>query len=219
MVTTGMATRWWWVRHGPVPSQKGLIYGQRDVSCDTSDVVAFQGLAKTLPKDAVWVTSNLVRTHETLHAIWQQNGKQGDPLSEPDFAEQSFGDWEGLAWDDFHAAKDPAYAKFWEDPGNNSMPGGESFADLIERVRTVIERLTEEHAGSDIVAVTHSGTIRSAIAVALGLDATQALNVTVDCLALSRIDYLSSAEGVSRGGWRVSGINLPPYDSNLEERI
>ena len=45
-----MVTRWWWVRHGPVPSQKGLIYGQRDVSCDTSDVAAFQRLAKTLPE-------------------------------------------------------------------------------------------------------------------------------------------------------------------------
>ncbi|MBT4700112.1 MAG: histidine phosphatase family protein [Rhodospirillaceae bacterium] len=208
-----MITRWWWVRHGPVPSQKGLIYGQRDVSCDTSDLAAFKGLAKTLPEDAVWVTSNLVRTHEPLRAIWQQSGKQGEPLSEPNFAEQSFGDWEGLTWDDFHAAKDPAYAQFWEDPGNNSMPGGESFADLIERVRSVIERLTDEHAGSDIVAVTHSGTIRSAIAVALGLDATQALNVVVDCLALSRIDYLGGSEGSSRGGWRVTGINLLPYNS------
>jgi alpha-ribazole phosphatase len=93
------------------------------------------------------------------------------------------------------------------------MPGGESFADLIERVRSVIERLTDEHAGSDIVAVTHSGTIRSAIAVALGLDATQALNVVVDCLALSRIDYLGGSEGSSRGGWRVTGINLLPYNS------
>ena len=206
-----MVTRWWWVRHGPVPSQKGFIYGQKDVPCDTSDLVAFEGLASTLPRDAVWVTSNLVRTHETLQAIWRQSGQKGKVHSEPDFAEQSFGDWEGLAWKDFHAGKDPAYAKFWEDPGNNRMPGGESFADQIQRVRSAIERLTKKYEGSDIVAVTHSGTIRSAIAVALGLDAAQALKVSVDCLSINRLDYLAGIKGNKEGGWRVSGINIPPY--------
>jgi len=207
-----MVTRWWWVRHGPVPSQKGHIYGQKDVSCDTSDLAAFEGLAKVLPQDAIWVTSNLVRTHETLQAIWQQSGQQGEALAEPDFAEQSFGDWEGLAWKDFHAAKDPAYAKFWEDPGNSRMPGGESFADQILRVGSVIKKLTKKHEGSDIVAVTHSGTIRSAIACALGLDARQALKLSVDCLALNRLDYLAGIKGEKEGGWRVSGINIPPYE-------
>jgi broad specificity phosphatase PhoE len=206
-----MVTRWWWVRHAPVPSQKGYIYGQKDVSCDTSDLAAFEGLAKALPQEAIWVTSNLVRTHETLGAIWQQSGQKGPSHAEPGFAEQSFGDWEGLAWKDFHAAKDPEYAKFWEDPGNSRMPGGESFADQVWRVRSAIERLTKKYEGSDIVAVTHSGTVRSAIACALGLDAGQALKLSIDCLALSRLDYLAGINGEKEGGWRVSGINIPPY--------
>ena len=28
-----VTTRWWWVRHAPVPDG-GFIYGQRDLDCD-----------------------------------------------------------------------------------------------------------------------------------------------------------------------------------------
>src|SRR5580698_6592435 len=31
------ATRWWWVRHAPVRDDGGCIYGQKDMTCDTSD--------------------------------------------------------------------------------------------------------------------------------------------------------------------------------------
>ena len=28
-----VATRWWWVRHAPVRSDGGNIYGQKDMDC------------------------------------------------------------------------------------------------------------------------------------------------------------------------------------------
>src|SRR5207244_1987256 len=61
-------TRFWWVRHAPVESG-GRIYGQEDMPCDCSETAVFSGLARQLPRDAVWVTSNLRRTHETARAI------------------------------------------------------------------------------------------------------------------------------------------------------
>ena len=65
-----VATRWWWVRHAPVREDNGCIYGQKDLGCDTSDRVVFEAVGKILPRDAVWVASNLRRTHETARAIW-----------------------------------------------------------------------------------------------------------------------------------------------------
>ena len=50
-------TSWWWIRHAPVTSHQGIVYGNQDVSCDTSDKEVFRRLATMLPKDAVWVTS------------------------------------------------------------------------------------------------------------------------------------------------------------------
>ena len=61
-------TRWWWIRHAPVPDG-GRIYGQGDLDCDCSDTLIFDVLARELPGDAVWVTSNLVRTKQTAAPV------------------------------------------------------------------------------------------------------------------------------------------------------
>ena len=44
------ATRWWWVRHAPVRSDNGNIYGQIDIDCDCSDTVVFDAVGKVLPQ-------------------------------------------------------------------------------------------------------------------------------------------------------------------------
>jgi alpha-ribazole phosphatase len=62
-------TRWWWVRHAPVTSNDGRIYGQEDVPADCSDDDAFATLAKILPSGAVLATSDLQRTTQTADAI------------------------------------------------------------------------------------------------------------------------------------------------------
>jgi alpha-ribazole phosphatase len=94
---TEIATRLWWVRHAPV-SHGGRIHGQLDLSCDCSEAARFTGLAEQLPRDAVWVTSNLRRTHETAAAIVRAGlpGPKGIPGPEAivieDLAEQHFGE-------------------------------------------------------------------------------------------------------------------------------
>src|ERR1700683_4035079 len=65
-----VTTRWWWVRHAPVRNDGGNIYGQKDMTCGTSDREVFEAVAKILPRNALWYASNLVRTHQTAEAIW-----------------------------------------------------------------------------------------------------------------------------------------------------
>ncbi len=175
-------TRWWWVRHAPVVGNGGRIHGQDDVPCDTSDTRAFQALAAALPADAVWVTSPLARAVDTAKAITAAGAAPRLSIVESDLAEQNFGRWQGLRWKDIEAADDPAYEAYWRAPALNAPPGGESFADLARRVAAVMGRLTADHAGTDIVAVTHGGTIRGALTLALALDPGQALSIKVDNL-------------------------------------
>ena len=59
-------TRWWWIRHAPVTTDGGRVYGQRDLPADTSNARAFEGLAAAMPRRAVWVTSHLQRTDQPL---------------------------------------------------------------------------------------------------------------------------------------------------------
>lgn len=212
---SGQVTRWWWVRHAPVVEHGGKIYGQSDIDCDVSHTPSFEGLAGKIPQGAVWVTSNLRRTIDTANAILKAGGpapaNPDTPLVEPDFAEQSFGDWQEHSWDDLHAAGTPEYKAFWENPGHNAAPNGESFADLITRTGKAIERINGEFQGRDIVAVTHGGTIRAAVALALQAEPIMALAVKIDNLTLTRLDHVAERLFKGQGGvWRVAGINLPP---------
>ena len=92
-----METRWWWIRHAPVPDG-GRIYGQTDLDCDRSDGRVFRALAAELPDDAVWLTSNLARTQQTAAAILSTMpaGATVSPRAVPALAEQHLGDWQGL---------------------------------------------------------------------------------------------------------------------------
>jgi broad specificity phosphatase PhoE len=206
-----VVTRWWWIRHAPVPDG-GCIYGQRDLACDCSDAEVFAGLAGDLPSEAVWVTSNLKRTTQTAAAIIAADRAKFAgvaPRPVPELAEQHLGEWQGLERKGFYAARGVGTHTLWFAPADERAPGGESFADLVGRVAPAIERLTAEHRGRDIVGVTHGGTIRAALALALGLDPQAALAFAADNCSLTRLDHLSARGGA--GLWRVVAVNRRPW--------
>jgi broad specificity phosphatase PhoE len=199
-------TRWWWVRHAPVTNHDGRIYGQNDVPCDTSDRAAFRALAALLPADAVLVTSHLRRTHETAAAIAAAGLALPAPVVEPALAEQHLGDWQGQRPAEVYDSLAERHP-FWLAPADTTAPGGESFADLVRRTAHAIDRLSEHNAGRDIVAVTHGGTIRAALGLALGLSPDAALGFTIDNLSVTRLDRIG---GPDRPLWRVVSVNRPP---------
>jgi alpha-ribazole phosphatase len=203
-------TKWWWVRHAPVVGVEGVMYGSNDVDCDTSDWASFEGLASVLPSDAVWLTSHLSRTHRTANAIGDAGLNFPTPIQERHLGEQSFGDWQGISWDDMRAQDEVSYDAFWETPARNRPPGGESFSDQISRVGAIIEKYTDMHAGKDIVAVTHGGTIRAAISHALDLTPETGMSFTVSTLSLTRLEHIEGGLLKGKGrSWRAVSINQP----------
>ncbi len=201
-------TRWWWVRHAPVLGMDGTAYGNSEVDCDVSDSAAFRALAARVPPGAQWVTSHLGRAKLTAAAIAEAGGYAIEPLVEPDLAEQDFGDWQGRSWAEIERSGERVYHKFWATPAHHAPPGGESFAEVVDRVGAVVERLTQAYAGRDIVAVAHGGTIRAALAIALGIEIDAALAFATANLALTRLDHVP---GPGPGGdWRVAWVNRPP---------
>lgn len=207
-----IVTRLWWVRHAPVTSN-GRVYGQADLPCDCSETSLFTGLAEKLPRAAVWVTSNLRRTHETAAAIVRAGlpGPQVIPGPEaivmPDLAEQDFGEWQGLTYDELQQSRAGEFHRFWHAPAEIAPPGGESFVAVIERVSRAVHRLVDAHPGEDVIAVAHGGTIRAALALALGLDPEAALAFTIENCSITRIDRIDGP-GIGHG-WRVVTVNRP----------
>ncbi len=188
------ATRWWWLRHAPVPG--GAIAGRLDLDCDTSDADAFASMAARLPAGAALVETGLRRSRQTAEALRAAGLALPAPAVAPDLAEQDFGAWSGRRWDEIDAAG------FWADPANAAPPGGESFAAVVARVRAAVARLGAQFAGRDLIVVGHAGSIRAALAVALDLTPAAALRLEVAPLSLTRIDS-------GDGWWRVLGMNLP----------
>jgi len=208
-----IATRLWWVRHAPV-DHGGRIYGQLDLSCDCSETAIFAGLAGQLPRDAVWVTSNLRRTHETAAAIIRAGLPGPDSIPGPeavaidDLAEQHFGKWQGLTYEDLHETRIGDFHRFWHAPAHEAAPDGESFLAVIERVSRAVQRLVEMHAGRNVIAISHGGTIRAALALALGLEPEATLAFTIENCSITRIDHVNGS-GVGPD-WRVLTVNRPP---------
>jgi alpha-ribazole phosphatase len=209
------ATRWWWVRHAPVPDG-GRIYGQRDLDCDCSDEKVFRAVAARLPADAVWVTSALKRAKQTAAAIHAaSDGKHAPPemTAHEALNEQHLGDWQGQERDAFRKAHNITGMDFWLTKGDARAPGegGESFPCLVARVVPAIERLNAEHSGRDIITVTHGGTIRAALGLALGGAPTIAHAFTIDNCSISVIEHLRQKDQKSGGVWRLDGVNLRPW--------
>ncbi len=212
MTTT---TRWWWIRHAPVNSG-GRIYGQSDPPADCSDPVTFPALAAALPEGAAWVASHLRRTHQTAEAILAHRGDAPGLRIEERLAEQDFGDWQGMSHAELAERRDGAWHRFWLAPAAEAPPGGESFVQVCDRVSAAVRELSAELAGADVVAVAHGGTIRAALALALGLDPERALALAVDNCSLTRIDHIAgpagshAQDGDRSGVWRVVRVNQGP---------
>lgn len=210
-----LRTRWWWIRHAPVVANGGRIYGQEDPPCDCSDRAKFAKLARILPKDAVWMASNLQRTHQTARAIWEAGyGAQAGLIQERDFAEQNLGAWQGVERDAFLKSRVGAANSYWLAPAEVRAPGGESFLDLYARVALAIDRHSAAHRGRSIVCVAHGGTIRAALSLALGHAPAGALGIAVENCSVTRLDFL---EGARDSGWRVLMANHQPWLDGVSE--
>ncbi len=214
--TSGLVeTRWWWVRHAPVPDG-GRIYGQRDLDCDCSDTKVFRAVAAALPADALWVTSDLKRAKQTAAAIHAQSNGKHNPVAMPahiGFNEQHLGDWQGRDRAEFRKLRGLDHTSLWLTTGEEKAPGdgGESYPDLVRRVVPLIEGLNAEHAGKNIITVTHGGTIRAALGMAMGGPPDIAHVFTIDNVSISVIEHAYDRRDPSRGVWRITAVNHKPW--------
>ena len=198
-------TRWWWIRHAPIRDAAGRVTGQLDLDADCSDLERLAGVAAILPANAAWLVSPLRRARQTLDSLQlAADAKASGFAIERDISEQDFGDWQGRTYADLEVTDADAYKKFWIAPGTTRPPGGESFADVMMRVARAVERRSQEHPDADVIAVGHGGSIRAAVAQALGLGPARTLQLQVDSLSLTRLDRIADQSGVS---WSIGCIN------------
>jgi broad specificity phosphatase PhoE len=198
-------TRFWLLRHAIVDeASRAFLYGRMDVPCCPiflqRQAPSYKALAQRLPRDAAWVVSPLSRTHRTAAAIQQAGYPATEIAVEPGLTEQDLGEWQGLPHADLPARlREPAHA-FWPLGATETPPGGESVAQVVHRVGATLEHLAKVHDGGDVVAVSHGGAIRAALAHAAGLGANAALHFSVQNLSLTVLERFPA-------GWRIVSVN------------
>lgn len=208
-------TRLFLVRHALVePSARATMYGTLDVAlCNLAlaqEAAAYRWLAHRLPRPAAWYVTPLSRTRATAAAIFAAGYPTAEPVVEPAMLEQDLGEWQGLPHEVFTRRLRHKPHPFWSIADEERPPGGESFRDVAERVGPAIERLTATHAGQDVVIVAHGGSIRAAIAHAMGIPPAAALAFSVKNLSLSRLERQGA-------DWRVAAVNEEPFTLPLED--
>ena len=203
-------TNFWLIRHAIVDENaRAMLYGVMDVPlCETSlleQAPMYRALATRLPRPAAWKVTPLSRTRRTAEAIFAAGYPHREPQVEPGLIEQSLGEWQGLPHAELPARLTLPKHAFWPLGGHERPPGGESLVQVIERVGDALERLAARHAGEDVVAVSHGGAIRAAVAHCLRIGPDSALHLTVQNLSLTCLER-------SPEGWRVICVNeLPGY--------
>lgn len=203
-------TRFWLIRHALVDENaRAMLYGVMDVPlCETTlmdQAPMYASLAKRLPREAVWKVTPLSRTRRTAQAIFRAGYPVAELGVEPDMIEQSLGEWQGLPHAELPAKLALPVHPFWPLAGDEKPPGGESMPEVIARAGATMERLAVEHAGQDVVIVSHGGTIRAVIAHALRIPPDSALHLSIQNLSLTRLERTPA-------GWRVVCVNeLPGY--------
>lgn len=106
--------------------------------------------------DIDFVASPLLRAAETMRIVRREMGLPSDDFRRDDrLQEIHFGHWEGRIWDVL-SVEDPHHFEARKaDPFNWRPVGGESYADLAERVRRWLVEIER-----DTIVVSHGGVSR-----------------------------------------------------------
>ena len=194
------ATRIIAIRHGETAwNVDTRIQGELDIELNATGRWQAQRLAQALidePIDAIY-SSHLLRAWDTARAIADATGVQAQACS--DLRERSFGVFQGKTFSEIEAAW-PEQALCWRRREPDWAPeGGESLAQLRQRIVQTACELAQRHAGEQIVLVAHGGVMDMLYRAATGQDLQTARSWNLGNASINRL--LWTPQGLTLIGW------------------
>jgi broad specificity phosphatase PhoE len=136
------------IRHGePEQEAKGKCYGRLDVGLSDKGRSQIQKKLSSLRNlhAAALYTSPLKRARESAAILG--GSLQLQPRISSELQEINFGRLEGLSYSEIERLYPQEYRRWMESPTEIRFPGGESFAEMKERVLRFKESLLYAHPG------------------------------------------------------------------------
>lgn len=177
------------VRHGETDwNRDSRFQGHADIPLNEAGRGQARGLALELEGEsfsAVY-SSPLLRASETATILVARRGLEIEPAAA--LMEVDVGSWSGLTRDQVEARFPDGFQR-WLDYGHG-WDDGETYDELGTRVVSGLKRIATSHPDTTVLAVTHGGPIRSALAASAGVpfgEARRSIHVLGNC-AVVRLD-------------------------------
>ncbi|KBV08136.1 multifunctional RNASE H/alpha-ribazole phosphatase/acid phosphatase, partial [Mycobacterium tuberculosis NRITLD12] len=141
---------------------------------------------------AAVVSSPLQRAYDT--AVTAARALALDVVVDDDLVETDFGAWEGLTFAEA-AERDPELHRRWLQDTSITPPGGESFDDVLRRVRRGRDRIIVGYEGATVLVVSHVTPIKMLLRLALDAGSGVLYRLHLDLASLSIAEFY--ADGAS----------------------
>ena len=208
-----MRTSIWLVRHGQTELNKARRYqGAGDGPLTPFGLRQAEALAHRLRRTpfGLAIASPTVRARRTAETIL---GNREAPLIEDArWAETNHGRWEGLTYAEVRQRFPQEAAARFADALHGRPSGGESLAEVAERVAEGWAALLRQNPGGRILLVTHATPIQLILCALSGLAPTQHWRWRIDLGSVTAID-------VYGGGAIVRMVNEVPKLYTIDDLL
>ena len=184
------------VRHGTTDwTEAGRLQGHAPVSLNAAGRSQASLLAKRLievPLAAIY-SSDLPRTAETAAILAKD--KQLKVIETADLREQSYGQWEGMTFNEIRSAYPAKYRQWQNRDEGIRPPGGESLGELEGRVSRLLALIRQTYSeDTSILLVGHGGSLQSIAKVVLELSiaSRRRLNLATGSLSILSVSEAGS---------------------------
>jgi len=173
------------VRHPAPDDVDGLCYGRLDVAVPASAIASAAESVLAQVSQNILASAHVYSSPSSrCMGLAQHLASPHRPTAAEDLIEMSFGQWEGLAWDALPREQIDAWAS---DVWSYRPGGGESAAMVALRWQRWLKYVQRIDSGP-VIAVTHAGVIRVALAHAGQLNGSSALEAIIPFGSVHRLD-------------------------------
>lgn len=184
------------IRHGETSWNRESRYiSSTDLDLTEKGKAQVLALSKRLAGESISrvYSSPLRRACQTAKAIAEPHGLRVKVLR--DLREVDFGFWEGLTYGEIKGRYGDLIDRWSSDPTSVAIPGGESWLEVVERVREVFRKIFRENPESKVAVVTHGGVIKCMISNILDTDRLSLWKIRQDSASLTIVDLVEPDKG------------------------
>ena len=186
------------LRHGQTPMSVQKRYaGRSDVPLTEVGMQQAAAAGKRLASAGLTaiVTSPLARALRTAEEVAAATGAPVE--TDEGFRETDFGAWDGLTFAEVRE-RWPAELTAWLADPAVAPPGGESFAEVSDRVEDALRRVLAGYQGRTVLIVSHVTPIKTLVAAALLAPPPALYRMHLDVAALCQVDWYADGPAVLR---------------------